>query len=103
MPERCRKDGRDIFSDLTTSMAERATAQEQNWLTDFLLAWISRLSIFLSHHVSRPILFFYDLGVGIGSLTLGALLDLTNQQFSIMYAATAVVALLGLWIYWLED
>jgi hypothetical protein len=46
---------------------------------------------------------FYDLGIGIGSLTLGPLLDLTNQQFSIMYAATAVVALLGLWIYWLED
>lgn len=44
--------------------------------------------------------FFYDLGIGIGSLTLGALLDLVSQDFSIMYAATALVALLGLWIYW---
>jgi len=43
---------------------------------------------------------FYDLGIGIGSLTLGALLDLVNQNFSIMYMATAVVALIGLWINW---
>jgi MFS family permease len=44
--------------------------------------------------------FFYDLGIGIGSLTLGALLDLVNQSFLIMYSATAVVALIGLWINW---
>jgi predicted MFS family arabinose efflux permease len=44
--------------------------------------------------------FFYDLGIGIGSLTLGALLDLVNQSFLIMYLATAGVALLGLWINW---
>ena len=44
--------------------------------------------------------FFYDLGIGIGSLTLGALLDLVNQSFRIMYLATASVALLGLWINW---
>jgi MFS family permease len=43
---------------------------------------------------------FYDLGIGLGSLTLGAFLDLVNQNFSMMYAATAVVALIGLWIYW---
>jgi len=43
---------------------------------------------------------FYDLGIGIGSLTLGALLDLVNQNFSIMYMATALVALSGLWINW---
>ena len=44
--------------------------------------------------------FFYDLGIGIGSLTLGALLDLVNQSFRIMYLATAAVALIGLWINW---
>ena len=33
--------------------------------------------------------FSYDLGIGIGSLTLGALLDLVNQSFLIMYLATA--------------
>jgi MFS family permease len=43
---------------------------------------------------------FYDLGIGIGSLCLGALLDLAHRQFAIMYAATALVALFGLWIYW---
>ena len=43
---------------------------------------------------------FYDLGIGVGSLTLGAFLDLVDQNFSLMYAATALVALIGLWIYW---
>ena len=44
--------------------------------------------------------FFYDLGIGIGSLTLGALLDLVQQSFLIMYLTTAVVAAIGLWISW---
>jgi MFS family permease len=43
---------------------------------------------------------FYDLGIGLGSLTLGALLDLVKQNFSIMYLATAIVALIGLWLNW---
>jgi MFS family permease len=47
--------------------------------------------------------FFYDLGIGIGSLSLGALLDLVNQEFSVMYGATALVALVGLWIYCRRD
>ena len=47
--------------------------------------------------------FFYDLGIGIGSLTLGALLDLVNQSFLIMYLATAAVALIGLWVYWCKS
>src|SRR5258706_1556658 len=44
--------------------------------------------------------FFYDLGIGVGSLTLGALLDLVNQSFLIMYLATAAVALVGLCFMW---
>ena len=43
---------------------------------------------------------FYDLGIGLGSLTLGVLLDLVNQNFSIMYLATGVVAATGIWINW---
>jgi hypothetical protein len=43
---------------------------------------------------------FYDLGIGLGSLTLGALLDLVEQSFSIMYMATAIVALIGLRLSW---
>jgi hypothetical protein len=59
-----------------------------------------------SYHAPHPAAFaqfqfFYDLG--IGSLAPGALLDLARQDFSIMYAATALVALLGLWIYWRRD
>ncbi len=42
----------------------------------------------------------YDLGIGIGSLSLGVLLDVMDQDFSIMYAATAIVALVGLWLSW---
>ena len=41
---------------------------------------------------------FYDLGIGIGSVTLGALLDVVDQNFSIMYE-TAAVALVGLGRY----
>ena len=47
--------------------------------------------------------FFYDLGIGIGSLTLGALLDLVNQSFLIMYLATTAVALVGLWFNWRQS
>ena len=43
---------------------------------------------------------FYDLGIGLGSLALGAFLDLVDQNFSLMYAVTAMVALVGLWVYW---
>lgn len=42
---------------------------------------------------------FYDLGIGIGSLVLGVLLDLVSQNFSMMYVAAAAVAGTGLWIY----
>jgi len=42
----------------------------------------------------------YDLGIGIGSLSLGALLDGVNQNFSLMYLATAAVATVGLWVSW---
>jgi len=43
---------------------------------------------------------FYDLGIGVGSLSLGALLDLAGQSFFVMYLATAVVALIGLCQHW---
>ncbi|HVO91749.1 MAG TPA: MFS transporter [Terriglobales bacterium] len=42
---------------------------------------------------------FYDLGIGIGSLSLGVLLDLTEQSFMLMYLTTAAVSLLGLCYY----
>jgi MFS family permease len=42
---------------------------------------------------------FFDVGIGLGSLSLGVLLDLTHQNFSIMYLATAVVCFVGLWFY----
>jgi len=42
---------------------------------------------------------FYDLGIGIGSLILGALLDLVGQNFAIMYLAAAGIAGWGLWLY----
>jgi TatD DNase family protein len=46
-----------------------------------------------------PVL-FYDLGIGLGSLTLGAFLDLVGQDFSLMYTASAAFAVVGLWYYW---
>ena len=42
---------------------------------------------------------FFDLGIGIGSLSLGVLLDLTDQSFMLMYLTTAIVSFLGLCYY----
>ena len=42
---------------------------------------------------------FYDLGIGVGSLSLGVLLDLTEQSFTLMFLTTAVVSCLGLCYY----
>jgi hypothetical protein len=42
----------------------------------------------------------HDLGIGLGSLALGAFLDLIDRDFSLMYAVGSIVALLGLWVYW---
>lgn len=42
---------------------------------------------------------FYDLGIGLGSLALGVLLDLVEQNFTIMYLTTAAVSFVGLWYY----
>jgi len=41
---------------------------------------------------------FYDLGI-IGSISLGVLLDSTEQSFMLMYLTTAVVSLLELCYY----
>jgi MFS family permease len=42
---------------------------------------------------------YYDLGIGVGSLSLGVLLDLTEQSFTVMFLTTAVVSFLGLCYY----
>lgn len=50
-----------------------------------------------------PFQCFYDLGIGLGSLTLGTFLDLVDQNFSLMYAVTSMIALAGLWVYWKQS
>jgi hypothetical protein len=42
----------------------------------------------------------HALKIGVGSLTLAALLDLVNQSFLVMHLTTAAVVLIGLWINW---
>jgi MFS family permease len=42
---------------------------------------------------------FYDLGIGLGSMVLGALLDIVDQNFSIMYLTTVAVSFAGLCLY----
>lgn len=42
---------------------------------------------------------FYDLGIGVGALVLGAFLDLVGQNFSLMYLVAAGIAGAGLWFY----
>jgi MFS family permease len=42
---------------------------------------------------------FFDLGMGLGSVTLGALLDHTDQNYPLMYLVGMAVAVLGLVLY----
>ena len=42
---------------------------------------------------------FYDLGIGLGSMSLGALLDMVDQNFSVMYFTTVGVSFAGLCLY----
>ena len=42
---------------------------------------------------------FYDLGIGVGSMALGMLLDMVDQNFSVMYFTTVGVSFLGLCLY----
>jgi len=37
-------------------VAEQADSQTKTWLKDFSLTWISRFSVFLAHHVTRPLI-----------------------------------------------
>lgn len=45
----------------------------------------------------------YDLGIGVGSLALGAFLDLIQQDFATMYLVTAAFGFCGLFIYWKQS
>ncbi len=42
---------------------------------------------------------FHDLGIGVGAVALGALLDLTHKNFSAMYYVSAAVVGAGLLLY----
>lgn len=46
---------------------------------------------------------FFDLGIGLGSVALGALLDVVDRNFSTMYLAATAVGAVGLAIYWLRS
>jgi MFS family permease len=43
---------------------------------------------------------FFDLGIGLGSVALGALLDMVDRNFSTMFLAATAVGAVGLAIYW---
>ena len=45
---------------------------------------------------------FFDLGIGIGAVLLGGLLDITNQNFSLMYLASVTIGLIGMFRYWVK-
>lgn len=45
---------------------------------------------------------FFDLGIGIGAVLLGGLLDIINQNFSLMYLASVTIGLIGMLRYWLK-
>lgn len=43
---------------------------------------------------------FFDLGIGVGAVLLGGLLDIINQNFSLMYLASVAIGLIGMLRYW---
>ena len=46
---------------------------------------------------------FYDLGIGLGSMVLGALLDALHQNYSATFLIATAVAVPGLILYWSWD
>ena len=66
-----------MMNGLTSSMPINPAAVEENpqpqkWFKDFLLTWISRFSVFLAHHVTRPLIPLYLITFGASSTVIGA-------------------------------
>src|ERR671914_697171 len=59
---------------MTISVASEETSPPDTWLKDFLLTWISRFSIFLAHHVTRPLIPLYLITFGASSTVIGAVM-----------------------------
>ena len=55
-------------------MAEQADTPTKPWLKDFSLTWISRFSVFLAHHVTRPLIPLYLITYGASSTVIGAVM-----------------------------
>jgi MFS family permease len=55
-------------------VAEQAHSQTTTWLKDFSLTWISRFSVFLAHHVTRPLIPLYLITFGASSTVIGAVM-----------------------------
>lgn len=55
-------------------MAESEITQQEPWLRDFLLTWLSRVVIFFAHHETRPILPLYVASFGASSTVIGTVM-----------------------------
>jgi len=67
-------------------------SESEKWLKDFLLTWFGRFSIFLAHHVTRPLIPLYLITFGASATVIGAIMA--------VFTITALVMRIpvGLWI-----
>jgi len=56
-------------------VAEHSEFQAQAWLKGFLLTWFGRFSIFLAHHVTRPLIPLYLITFGASCTVIGRVHD----------------------------
>ena len=65
-------------------MAEQEEPQQEKWLKDFLLTWINRFSVFMAHHVTRPLIPLYLITFGASSTVIGALMAVFTITSTVM-------------------
>ena len=60
------------------------TSPPQPWVKDFLLTWVSRFSVFLAHHVTRPLIPLYLITFGASSTVIGAFMAVFTITATVM-------------------
>jgi len=65
-------------------VVEQGDSQSRAWLKDFLLTWISRFSVFLAHHVTRPLIPLYLITFGASSTVIGAVMAVFTLTATVM-------------------
>jgi len=65
-------------------VTEQENSSSEIWLRDFLLTWISRFSVFLAHHVTRPLIPLYLITFGASSTVIGVVMAVFTITATVM-------------------